>query len=103
MNTPAEFVNWPRTAVSRPAVVAEPKSVDELIAIVCDRARYPSPLRPAGHFHSMNASISTPATQVLMNNFGGIRVDTAKQTVTVGAFVSLIEIARALRPAGERV
>lgn len=100
---PTEFTNWCRTAISRPAAVVAPNSVDELIAIIRDRAAYPSPLRPAGHFHSMNDSISTPGTQVLMNNFTDIRVDMQKQTITVGAFVTLLDIARALRPYGMQI
>lgn len=95
-----EFTNWARTAISRPETVAEPKGLAELVAIIRNRDKYPSPLRPAGHFHSMNDSISTPGTQVLMNNFTNIRVDPEKMTIIVGAFVTLSDIARALRPYG---
>jgi hypothetical protein len=97
------FHNWNHSAISRPAAVAEPANVEELRAIIRDRAAYPSPLRPAGHFHSLNDSIGTPGTQVLMNRFKDIRVDPSKGTITVGAFVSLFEIARALRPYGLQI
>ena len=98
LDTLTEFHNWNHTAVSRPAVVVVPQTVEALTEIVCDPAKSPSPVRPAGHFHSMNDSISTPGTQVLMNHFTGIEVDLQAGTITVGAFVSLLEIHRALQP-----
>jgi len=94
------FRNWNNSAVSRPAVVAEPRTLDELILVVRDVESYPSPLRVGGSFHSMNECFATEGTQVLLKHFKSIAVDIEAMTVTVGAAVEMLEIRAALRPHG---
>ena len=94
------FTNWNGSASSVPRVVAEPKNVDELIEVVKDRSTYPSPVRAAGSFHSLNACFATTGTQVLLGNFDGVHVELASATITVGAAVTLLQIRDALRPHG---
>jgi FAD/FMN-containing dehydrogenase len=92
------FSNWNGSATSTPQVVAEPKTVEELIEVVKDRESYPSPVRAAGSFHSLNACFATTGTQVLLRHFNDVRVDVAAQTLTVGASVTMVRIRDALRP-----
>lgn len=94
------FNNWNNSAHSTPGVIVTPKSVDELIEVVKDGKRYPSPVRAVGHFHSMNECFATVGTQVLMNNFTHIHVDVVNKTITVGAYVTMTQIRNALRPHG---
>jgi FAD binding domain/D-arabinono-1,4-lactone oxidase len=94
------FTNWNGSASSHPSVVASPKDLDELIEVVKDRDTYPSPVRAAGSFHSLNACFATTGTQVLLGSFNGIRVDPESKTITVGAAVTMVQIRDALRPFG---
>ena len=99
MNT-RRFTNWNKSASSTPRVVAAPRDLDELIDVVKDRDKYPSPLRAAGSFHSLNACFATRGTQVLLRDFNDIRVDIASESITVGASVPMVRIRDALRPDG---
>jgi FAD/FMN-containing dehydrogenase len=94
------FRNWNGSDLSRPRVVAAPRDVDDLIAVVKDHHAYPSPLRAAGSFHSMNACFETTGTQVLTKALDTLKVDLDGKTVTVGAGVTLLDIRNALRPLG---
>jgi FAD/FMN-containing dehydrogenase len=94
------FRNWNGSAYSAPHVVAVPRDLDELIAEIKDRDAYPSPLRAAGGFHSLNACFATTGTQVLLHEFKEVRVDVARNSITVGASVPMVRIRDALRPYG---
>src|SRR5215204_3897956 len=94
------FSNWNNSASSTPQVVAVPKNLEELIAVVKDTANYPSPLRVGGSFHSLNSCFVSEGTQILLSHFNQIRADTEDMTVTVGASVTMIRIRDALRPYG---
>ncbi|MGQ0670670.1 MAG: hypothetical protein ACT4PO_13525 [Actinomycetota bacterium] len=61
MNT-RRFTNWNKSASSTPRVVAAPRDVDQLIAVVKDEDAYPSPLRVGGSFHSLNACFANTGT-----------------------------------------
>jgi len=99
---PALFANWSGTAFSNPKVVAVPRDLDELKAVLTNHDRYPSPVRAAGSFHSLTACFETTGTQVLMKHFDNIEVDLASETITVGAAVSMVRIREALRPHGKQ-
>lgn len=92
--------NWNNSVLSTPQLVVSPENEHELSEIVQDKDKYPSPVRAGGSFHSLNGSIVSEGTQVLMSNFHDISVDISNMTVTVGASVELIEIRDALRPHG---
>ncbi len=96
MNT--RFSNWNGSAWSTPRAVAVPKDVNQLIEVIKDRNSFPSPVRAAGSFHSLNPCFATTGTQVLLRHFDGIRVDVASETMTVGAAVTMVRIRDALRP-----
>jgi len=92
--------NWNGSDLSHPRVVAVPRDVDDLVAILKDRDTYPAPLRAGGSFHSMNACFETTGTQILTKAFDSLKVDLGAGTVTVGAGVTLLQIRNALRPLG---
>lgn len=96
----SRFRNWNGSAYSTPHVVAAPRDLDELIAVVKDGDAYPSPLRAAGSFHSLNACFATTGTQVLLHEFKDVRVDVALKSITVGASVPMVRIRDALRSYG---
>ncbi|MBV9019751.1 MAG: FAD-binding protein, partial [Ktedonobacteraceae bacterium] len=47
--------NWFGNIVSSPCVVVQPKSVQEIIAILKDSDKHPSPVRAVGSNHSMTS------------------------------------------------
>ena len=57
--------SWNSADFSYPAVIANPGSLRELIAVVKDSRTYPSPIRVAAHRHSMTPCFATTGTQVL--------------------------------------
>jgi FAD/FMN-containing dehydrogenase len=94
------FRNWNGSDLSNPRVVATPRDLEDLIALVKDRETYPSPMRAGGSFHSMNACFETTGTQVLTKAFNSVKVDLEAGTVTVGAAVTMLQIRNALRSLG---
>jgi hypothetical protein len=92
--------NWNRSAESRPAVIEHPATAGEIQRIVTETGQFPSPVRPAGEFHSVNPCFAADGgTQVCMDRFARrCVVDPAKSTITVSANVTLLEIRDALRP-----
>lgn len=94
---PQTFLNWNRSASSTPDTVAIPKDLDELVAVVRDRDTYPSPVRPAGNFHSLNDCFATTGTQVLLHNFRDVRLDLGSGTITLGGNVPMIRMRDILR------
>src|SRR5262245_31545975 len=96
------FENWNGSARSIPACHVEPVDVPQLLAVVQGNpATFPSPVRAAGHWHSLNDCVAADGgTQVSTRALTRIAVDPGTQTVTVGAGVSMLEIARALLPHG---
>jgi FAD/FMN-containing dehydrogenase len=101
MSAPA-LSNWNAAFYSYPAVIANPRSLDELIEVVKNRRTYPSPLRVAGHRHSMTPCFTTTGTQVLLRHFNEIRVDLDAETVTVGANVTMMQMRDAVNRHGRQ-
>jgi FAD binding domain/D-arabinono-1,4-lactone oxidase len=92
--------NWNSAFYSYPAVIADPRDLDELVEVVKDRTKYPSPVRVAGHRHSMSPCFATTGTQLLLRHFNDIRVDLDAGTVTVGANVTMMQIRDAVNRQG---
>jgi FAD/FMN-containing dehydrogenase len=92
--------NWDGTWTYRPKVVVTPHTVQDLIAIMRDTARFPSPVRPAGSMHS---------TARMNGDDGGTLVDMKAMnrilefgpgTVTVEAGATHMAVAEALKARG---
>ena len=96
----ATVTNWDSTWTYRPAVIAKPSSVDEIIEILSDTGRFPSPVCPAGSRHStarMNGDDG--GTIVDMTGMNEI-LEIGDGFVRVQAGAEHIEVSRALRRKG---
>ena len=92
--------NWDGTWTYRPRVLVAPRSAEDLVAIMRDTSRFPSPVRPAGSMHStarMNGDDGgTMVDMKAMNRI--LRFDT--DTVTVEAGATHMAVAEALKARG---
>jgi FAD binding domain len=91
---------WDGTWTYHPKVVARPESVEDLVEILSDEVRFPSPVRPAGSMHS---------TARMNGDDGGTMVDMkamnrilhfTDDTVTVEAGATYIVVSNALKDRG---
>lgn len=96
---PDALHNWNKSATSTPAVVAHPVTKHDIQRIVRDIDQFPSPLRPAGEFHSVNPCFAADnGTQACMDALARTcSVDPIRRTITVSANFTLIQIRDALR------
>src|SRR5947209_18166501 len=99
MSVPA-LRSWNSADFSYPTVIASPSNLNELIAVVKDSHKYPTPIRVAAHRHSMTPCFATTGTQVLLKHFNDIHVDVDAMKVTVGANVDMFHMRNALRRYG---
>jgi L-gulonolactone oxidase len=88
--------NWDGTWTYRPRVLVTPRKPEDLVAIMRDTSRFPSPVRPAGSMHStarMNGDDGgTMVDMKAMNRI--LRFDA--DTVTVEAGATHMAVAEAL-------
>jgi FAD/FMN-containing dehydrogenase len=92
---------WDGTWTYHPKVVATPESVEDLVEILTDEVRFPSPVRPAGSMHStarMNGD-DEGGTMVDMKGMNRI-LHFTDDTVTVEAGVTFMALANALKERG---
>jgi hypothetical protein len=94
--TGVEVHNWFGDIRFRPAVIARPGSEEELIAIVKDKASYPSPLRGAGSNHSVTRCVvSEGGTAIDMKAMNRI-MRIGEDSVVVQAGALYIDVAKEL-------
>ena len=89
--------NWFGNVTSHPQVVVDANSVDDIVSILKDTAKYPSPVRAVGSNHSTTeCGVADGGTliRMKMNRILNIGAD----SVTVEAGAIYIDIADALRP-----
>lgn len=92
--------NWFGDLVSHPTVIAEANSADDVVAIMKDPAKYPSPVRATGSSHSTTACASVEGgTLVKMSNMNRILSMTG-DSVTAQAGALYIDIAQELEKQG---
>jgi FAD/FMN-containing dehydrogenase len=93
-----KITNYDGGVVTVPQKVVRPESVEELQAILRDSARFPSPVRAMGSFHSLTPCASSSGTIVSMSGFKKIhQLDPHNMTLTAQAGLQLVEAAEALR------
>jgi FAD/FMN-containing dehydrogenase len=91
-----EVRNWGRDLVSHPQVVVEARSVDDIVAVMRDRERYPAPVRAHGSAHSTTlCGGADGGTVVNMRKLDRI-ASIGSDTVTAEAGALLIDVAKAL-------
>ena len=91
---------WDGTWTYHPKVMVTPESVEDMVEIMVDEVRFPSPVRPAGSMHStarMNGDDG--GTMVDMKGMNRI-LHFTDDTVTVEAGVTHIVLANALKDRG---
>lgn len=87
-----EVQNWFGSITSSPHVVVEVESVDEIIAIVKDRERYPSPVRAVGSNHSTTpCGVAEEGTLIVMRKMDRI-LEIRDDTVTAQAGALYIDV-----------
>jgi hypothetical protein len=92
--------NWFGDISSHPKVVTEATSVADIIAILGDPARYPSPVRAVGSNHSTAAcGIAEGGTVVKMGRMNRI-LEIGRDSVTAEAGAIYIDVAEELRKHG---
>src|SRR5260370_36430964 len=92
----ATITNWFGDLVSHPQVVVEAASVNDIVAVLNDPDRYPSPVRAVGSYHSCSPCGSADGGAII-KMFGMNRIlDITPDTVTGGDGALYIHIAKAL-------
>ena len=88
--------NWFGDIHSQPRVVVKPASVEEIVAVLKNPAKYPSPVRPVGSNHSVTrCTVADGGTQIDMTGFTQI-VQIGPDTVTAQAGALYIDVAKEL-------
>lgn len=87
--------NWFGNIVSHPAVVVEAASVDDIVAVMKNPAKYPAPVRAVGSNHSTSpCGTADGGTLIKMSNMKAI--DIGGDTVTAQGGAIYIDIAKEL-------
>lgn len=88
--------NWFGSIVSSPRVIVEVSSVDEIVAVLKDRERYPGPVRAVGSNHSTTpCGVAVGGTLIIMRKMDRI-LEIRDDTVTVEAGALYIDVAHEL-------
>ena len=99
--TANRVVNYDGSIVVSPQQLVSPETVEEIQAVLPDKARYPSPVRAMGSYHSLTPCASSEGTIVNMKRMAKlIAIDREKMTFTAQAGMEIIEASRALRAQG---
>lgn len=89
--------NWKGSIISYPSVVVRPKNVDDIIAIIKDPEKYPSPIRAIGSNHSTTrCGVADKGTVMEMTGMNRI-IDISSDTVTAEAGALYIDVAQELQ------
>jgi FAD/FMN-containing dehydrogenase len=94
------ITNWFGDLTSHPKVVVQAKSVEDIVRILKDPAKYPSPVRAVGSNHSTSpVGVAEGGTLIQMSGMNRIlKIDTDAVTVEAGAIA--LDIARELEKHG---
>ena len=94
---PLTVTNWFGDLVSHPQVVVEANSLEDIVAILKDPVKYPSPVRAIGSNHSTApCGVVEGGTLIQMSKMNQIRQITA-ETVTAQAGAIYIDVAQELQ------
>ena len=88
--------NWFGDFPSKPQVVVKPSTIDEIVAILRNPDKYPSPIRAVGSNHSTTqCAIADGGTVIDMTGFKRI-VEIGKDYVTAQAGALYIDVGKEL-------
>jgi FAD/FMN-containing dehydrogenase len=97
----ATITNYDGSITTTPQKVVQPKTVEEIQAILTQPDNFPSPVRAMGSFHSLTPCASSTGTVVDMTAMKKIvKIDAEALTFTAQAGLEMIEANRALRKQG---
>jgi FAD/FMN-containing dehydrogenase len=92
--------NWEGSVVSHPSIVTRPRNIDDIVTILIDKEKYPSPIRPTGSRHSTTyCTVADGGTVVDMTGFNQIK-EIRPDTVTAEAGALYIDVSHELRRHG---
>ncbi len=95
--------NWFGDLISHPKAVVEATSVEDIVAVLKDRDRYPSPVRAVGSNHSTApCGAADGGTVIKMSKMNRI-VEITPDTVTAEAGAIYIDIAKELEDHGRQL
>jgi FAD/FMN-containing dehydrogenase len=94
------FHNWARTISCKPSRYCQPKSTDEVVAIVKEAAQAGKHVRVVGAGHSWSPLVLTRDVLVNLDELDQVTVDTARKTATIGAGIRLKRLIPALADKG---
>ncbi|MGH9629121.1 MAG: FAD-binding oxidoreductase, partial [Bryobacteraceae bacterium] len=98
--TAPHVVNWFGDIISKPSVVIEARSTGDIVRVLKNPAKYPSPVRAFGSNHSTApCSAADGGTMIRMRGMNRI-LEITDDSVTVEAGAILIDVANALRERG---
>jgi hypothetical protein len=93
-----QIVNYDGSITANPRQLVYPETVEQIQAVLRDPAKYPSPVRAMGSYHSLTPCASSDGTILNMSRMNRvIEIDAAKQTLTAQAGLQVIEASKALR------
>lgn len=91
-------VNYDGSITTTPQQLVYPETVADIQAVLRDPARYPSPVRAMGSYHSLTPCASSDGTVLKMSKMNQIiEIDKSSMTFTAQAGVQIIEASQALR------
>lgn len=95
---PNLIVNYEGSISTSPQQLVYPETVDEIQSVLRDRARYPSPVRAIGSYHSLTPCGSSDGTILNMSRMNRtIEIDHDKRTFTAQAGLQFIDASKTLR------
>ncbi len=98
-----EVRNWFGDIASHPAEIVEAHSPEDIVAVLTNPERYPSPVRATGSNHSVTrCSVVTGGTLVNMTKMNHI-LNITEEAVTAEAGVLYIDLAEALEKQGKQL
>jgi hypothetical protein len=98
---PNTLMNYDGSISSTPREIVSPETVEDIQAVLRNRARFPSPVRAVGSNHSLTPCAATRGTVVDMSRMTKVLdIDTANGTFTAQAGLQVIDASKALREKG---
>lgn len=92
------IANYDGSITAAPRELVYPETVEEIQTVLRDRARYPSPVRAMGSYHSLTPCASSDGTVLNMSRMNRVlEIDRANHTFTAQAGLQIIDASRALR------
>jgi hypothetical protein len=90
--------NYDGSITAHPQQLVQPRTVEEIQAVLRNPAQYPSPVRAKGSFHSLTPCASSDGTMVDMSKMDRvIAIDATNRTLTAQAGLQFIKASDALR------